>query len=104
METIVTIMALTLTGSTLALAQKPGDQLHNPSNPTLLLIDHQPQMAFVISSISIVELRNKVTATVKSATAFNVSTTIVAEKMVSSPMFPHLPAAFPRQNLATMRR
>lgn len=75
----------------------PADRLLNPANHVLILIDHQPQMAFATASIDIVELRNNVTALAKSAKAFRVPTilTTVAEKSFSGPLFPELKAVFP---------
>lgn len=98
MKNIVILMVLNLM-SIWAIAQKPSDKLLTPSNHTLLLIDHQPQMAFAVASIDIVELRNNVTATAKSAKAFNVPTvlTTVAEETFSGPMFPELQAVFSSQ-------
>lgn len=77
----------------------PSDSLLSPSNHTLILVDHQPQMAFATSSIDIVELRNNVTALAKSARVFNVPTilTTVAEKSFSGPIFPELQKVFPGQ-------
>jgi len=77
----------------------PGKKLLNPKNHTLILIDHQPQMAFATASIDIVELRNNVTGLAKSAKAFKVPTilTTVAEKSFSGPLFPELKAVFPNQ-------
>lgn len=77
----------------------PGDRLLSPDNHTLILIDHQPQMAFATRSIDIVELRNNVTGLAKSARAFDVPTilTTVAEKSFSGPLFPELKAVFPEQ-------
>lgn len=75
----------------------PGKALLNPTNHTLIMVDHQPQMAFATASIDIVELRNNVTGLAKSAKAFKVPTilTVVAEKSFSGPIFPELQAVFP---------
>ena len=75
----------------------PGKSLLTPKDHVLVLIDHQPQMAFATRSIDIVELRNNVTALAKSAKVFGVPTilTTVAEKSFSGPMFPELRAVFP---------
>lgn len=77
----------------------PGESLPDPTNHTLILIDHQPQMAFATQSIDIVELRNNVTGLAKSAKAFNVPTVLstVAEKSFSGSLFPELRAVFPEQ-------
>jgi nicotinamidase-related amidase len=82
-----------------AFAGAPGKGLLSPSDHTLILIDHQPQMAFATKSHDIVELRNNVTGLAKAARAFAVPTilTTVAEKSFSGPLFPELKAVFPEQ-------
>jgi len=96
---LVTTMLFSMTahaGNAKPVASK---HLLNPTNHTLILIDHQPQMAFATTSIDIVELRNNVTGLAKAAKAFNVPTilTTVAEKSFSGPIFPELQAVFPKQ-------
>lgn len=85
--------------TTLALAVGPAKSLLSPTNHTLILIDHQPQMAFATKSIDIVELRNNVAGLAKSARAFNVPTilTTVAEKSFSGPLFSEIQKVFPKQ-------
>lgn len=80
-------------------AAKPSDKLLTPKNHTLILIDHQPQMAFATRSIDVSELRNNVTGLAKAASAFQVPTilTTVAAKSFSGPLFPELQAVFPEQ-------
>ncbi len=80
-------------------AAPPAKSLLTPDNHVLVLIDHQPQMAFATRSIDIAELRNNVTGLAKSAKAFNVPTilTTVAEKSFSGPIFPEIQAVFPDQ-------
>ncbi len=82
-----------------AQAAKPSAKLLTPDNHTLLLIDHQPQMAFATRSIDVAELRNNTVGLAKSARAFKVPTilTTVAEKSFSGPLFPELQAVFPNQ-------
>ncbi|WDE02734.1 hydrolase [Thalassomonas actiniarum] len=82
-----------------AFAAKPGKDLLTPDDHALLLIDHQPQMAFATASHDIVELRNNVTGLAKAARAFKVPTilTTVAKKSFSGPLFPELQAVFPKQ-------
>ncbi|WP_413582835.1 hydrolase [Bdellovibrio sp. HCB288] len=82
-----------------AQAGKPAKGLLTPTNHTLILIDHQPQMAFAVKSMDVQELRNNVTALAKSAKVFKVPTilTTVAEKSFSGPLFPELQAVFPEQ-------
>lgn len=77
----------------------PGAGLLSPANHVLILIDHQPQMAFATRSIDVAELRNNVTGLAKSARVFSVPTilTTVAEKTFSGPIFPELQAVFPSQ-------
>ena len=93
-------LALSVSAQAFAEAKPiPGKGLLDPDNHTLILIDHQPQMAFATKSIDIVELRNNVTALAKSAKAFKVPTilTTVAEKSFSGPIFPEVQAVFPDQ-------
>jgi len=78
---------------------QPSAKLLSPGNHTLLLIDHQPQMAFATRSIDIAELRNNVTGLAKAAAVFKVPTilTTVAAKSFSGPIFPELQAVLPEQ-------
>lgn len=78
---------------------KPAESLLTPTNNVLVIIDHQPQMAFAVQSHNIVEMRNNVTALAKAAKVFKVPTilTTVAEKSFSGPLFPELQAVFPDQ-------
>lgn len=80
-------------------AAQPSEKLLTPKNHTLILIDHQPQMAFATRSIDIAELRNNVTGLAKAASVFKVPTilTTVAAKSFSGPIFPELQAVFPDQ-------
>lgn len=98
---MIALMSFTLfAGTALAAAKpEPGTSLLNPSNHTLILIDHQPQMAFATRSIDIAELRNNVTGLAKAAKAFKVPTilTTVAKESFSGPLFPELQAVFPEQ-------
>jgi len=98
---IILLVSLVANTASAAGKAKPvaGKSLLNPTNHTLILIDHQPQMAFATASIDIVELRNNVTGLAKAAKAFNVATilTTVAEKSFSGPIFPELAAVFPNK-------
>jgi nicotinamidase-related amidase len=80
-------------------AAKPSEKLLPPKNHTLILIDHQPQMAFATRSIDIAELRNNVTGLAKAAKVFQVPTilTTVAATSFSGPVFPEIQAVFPEQ-------
>lgn len=75
----------------------PGKTLLNPSNHTLIMIDHQSQMAFATKSIDPVSLRNNAALVAKSAAGFGVATilTTVAEKSFSGPLFDEIKEAFP---------
>lgn len=81
-------------------AGEPAKSLLTPKNHSLILIDHQPQMAFATRSHSVESVRNNVTGLAKAAKAFNVPTilTTVAEKSFSGPLFPELKAVFPNQS------
>lgn len=72
-------------------------ELLNPTNHTLLLIDHQSQMAFAVESQPIEELRNNLGLLSASATLYEVPTvvTTVAEKSFSGPVFPEIREYFP---------
>jgi len=80
-------------------AAPPSEKLLTPKNHTLILIDHQPQMAFATRSIDIAELRNNVTGLAKAAAIFKVPTilTTVAAASFSGPIFPEVQAVFPDQ-------
>ncbi|KGM56249.1 chloroperoxidase [Lysobacter daejeonensis GH1-9] len=77
----------------------PGKTLLSPKDHTLILIDHQSQMAFATKSIDPVLLRNNTALVAKSAAGFGVSTilTTVAEKGFSGPIFDEITAAFPSE-------
>jgi len=75
----------------------PGKGLLNPHDHTLILIDHQSQMAFATKSIDAVALRNNAALVAHSARVFGVSTilTTVAEKSFSGPIFHEIKDALP---------
>jgi nicotinamidase-related amidase len=52
----------------------PGKTLLDPVNHTLIMIDHQSQMAFATKSIDAVSLRNNAGLVAKAAADFKVST------------------------------
>lgn len=74
-------------------------RLLTPDNCMLLLIDHQPQMAFATHSIDGQTLINNVTGLAKSAKIFGVPTilTTVAAESFSGPIFAPLQGVFPNQ-------
>jgi len=75
----------------------PGKTLLSPTDHTLIMIDHQSQMAFATKSIDAVLLRNNAAMVAKAAAGFGVSTilTTVAEKTFSGPIFTEIASAFP---------
>jgi nicotinamidase-related amidase len=75
----------------------PGKELLSPNDHTLILIDHQSQMAFATKSIDAVALRNNAALVAHSARVFGVSTilTTVAEKSFSGPIFREIKDALP---------
>jgi nicotinamidase-related amidase len=75
----------------------PGKALLTPKDHTLIMIDHQSQMAFATKSIDAVMLRNNVALVAEAAAGFKVSTilTTVAEKTFSGPIFQEITNAFP---------
>lgn len=79
----------------------PGKTLLSPADHTLILIDHQSQMAFATRSIDTVALRNNVALVSKAAKEFGVSTilTTVAEKTFSGPIFDEIRSVFPTEEI-----
>ncbi len=75
----------------------PGPLLLTPQDHTLILIDHQSQMAFATHSISATELRTNTALVANAAAGFGVSTivTTVAEKSFSGPVFYEIKEALP---------
>lgn len=75
----------------------PASNLLTPDDHTLILIDHQSQMAFATKSIDTASLRNNTALVARSAAGFKVSTllTTVAEKSFSGPIFDEITEAFP---------
>ncbi|MFZ6743576.1 hydrolase [Undibacterium sp. JH2W] len=80
---------------------EPGKALLNPTNHTLIMIDHQPQMAFATKSIDLVALRNNAAMVAKAAKEFQVATilTTVAEKSFSGPIFEEIKNVFPDEKI-----
>lgn len=72
-------------------------ELLNPTNSTLILIDHQPQMAFGVQSIDRQTLKNNTVALAKAAKIFNVPTiyTSVETTSFSGYIWPELLAVNP---------
>ncbi|WP_282116027.1 hydrolase [Cellulophaga baltica] len=92
--TFVFIVALTVN----AFGQQPSPELLSPTNHALVLIDHEGQMAFATSSISITELRNNTAIVAGASKIFKVPTvvTTVAEESFSGPVFPEIEVFYPQ--------
>lgn len=91
------IVAATLM-STAIYAQKPSPELLNPSNHTLVLIDHEGQMALATHNIAVDQLRNNTAIIAGASKIFSVPTvvTTVAEKSFSGPVFPEIAEFYPK--------
>jgi nicotinamidase-related amidase len=74
-------------------------ELLTPQNSTLIFIDHQPQMAFGVTSIDRQLLKNNVTALAKTGKLFKVPTilTSVETQSFSGYLWPELLSVFPDQ-------
>lgn len=71
--------------------------LLTPADHTLILVDHQSQMAFGTNSIDAILLRNNAALVAHAAAGFGVSTilTTVAATSFSGPIFDEITEAFP---------
>ncbi len=80
---------------------QPGKTLLDPSNHTLIMIDHQSQMSFATKSIDATLLRNNAALVAKAAKEFTVPTilTTVAEKSFSGPIFDEIKSVFPEDQV-----
>ncbi|MCC6944883.1 MAG: hydrolase [Thermomicrobiales bacterium] len=76
-------------------------ELLTPQNSQLIIIDHQPQMAFGVQSIDRQALKNNVVALAKAAKALNVPTTIttVETESFSGHTYPEILAVFPHNKI-----
>src|SRR6476620_7149290 len=75
--------------------------LLTPQNSQLIIIDHQPQMAFGVQSIDRQTLKNNVVALAKAAKVFKIPVTIttVETESFSGHTYPELLAVFPEAPL-----
>lgn len=75
----------------------PAASLLTPGDHTLILIDHQSQMAFPLNSIEVGALRDNTAIVARAAAAFGVATivTSVAATSFSGPVFPEIARALP---------
>lgn len=78
-------------------APKGAHELLTPQNAVLLLIDHQPQMAFGVQSHDRATILNNTVGLAKAAKALGVPTilTTVAAESFSGPIWPEIQAVFP---------
>ncbi|AQW81619.1 YcaC-related amidohydrolase [Campylobacter pinnipediorum subsp. pinnipediorum] len=76
-------------------------ELLTPENSQLIIIDHQPQMAFGVQSMDRQVLKNNVVALAKGAKAFNIPTTIttVETESFSGHTYPELLQVFPHHKI-----
>tara|TARA_R110001606_G_scaffold203607_2_gene351705 strand:+ start:64 stop:723 length:660 start_codon:yes stop_codon:yes gene_type:complete len=74
---------------------KPGRSLLAPGDHTLLLVDHQSQMAFAAASIDIKLLQENISLVALAARGFGTPSilTTVAARTFSGPLFAPIPAA-----------
>lgn len=92
---LAVVLALTaFTGWT----QKPSPALLTPTNHALVLVDHESQMAFPVTSIAIEQLRNNTALVAGASKIFKVPTvvTTVAENSFSGPVFPEVQEFYPK--------
>lgn len=95
------LLVLAVFVSSTAFAQKPSPKLLDGGNHTLVMIDHQPQMAFATQSHPIELIRNNAAMVSKAAKTFNVSIvlTSVAAKSFSGPLFTEITDVFPNEKV-----
>ncbi len=79
----------------------PKLQVLTPQNSQLIIIDHQPQMAFGVQSMDRQALKNNVVALAKSAKVFDIPTTITTVETLgfSGHTYPEILAVFPEAPL-----
>lgn len=82
---------------TLIATAAPAKSLLSPKDHTLILVDHQPQMAFATKSIDGTLLRTNTSLVAEAAAGFGVSTilTTVAAESFSGPILEEITDAFP---------
>jgi nicotinamidase-related amidase len=79
----------------------PKLEVLTPQNSQLIIIDHQPQMAFGVQSMDRQALKNNVVALAKSAKVFDIPTTITTVETLafSGHTYPEILAVFPEAPL-----
>ncbi|WP_430905548.1 hydrolase [Maribacter sp. 2-571] len=111
MKNLITLLAIFMASSAMAQwkqynPNKNNDpanaskELINPANHTLMLIDHESQMAFAVESNPIDEIRNNVGLISAISQLYEIPTVIttVAEKSFSGPVFPEVREFFPDES------
>ncbi len=101
MKKTLVLLASLLFNVFVVAAQKPSAKLLDPANHVLVLIDHQPQMAFAVQSHPIELVRNNAAMISKAAKTFNsaVVLTSVAAKTFSGPVFSEITDQFPKEKV-----
>jgi nicotinamidase-related amidase len=101
MKIIFASFLLVMTAMVPVSAQKPAPKLIDPVNHVLVMIDHQPQMAFATQSHTIDAIRNNAAMIAKAAKTFNsaVVITSVAAKSFSGPVFSEITDVFPNEKI-----
>jgi len=96
---LVAILSAMFLSSEQAHAGDPSGQLLTPDNAVLLLVDHQPQMAFAMTSHDAGDIVNNTVGLAKAAKTFDLPTvlTTVAAQSFSGPLFEELQQVFPEQ-------
>jgi nicotinamidase-related amidase len=81
---------------------KPASTLLSPKDHTLILIDHQSQMAFNTKSIDVTNLRTNTGILAHTAKGFNVPTIIstISKDTFAGPLFDEIAEAFPNAEIA----
>ena len=99
MKKIILAAAVALS-SLNAFAQKPSPQLLNPKNHTLILVDHEGQMAFAVGNMPVDQLRTNTALVAGASKIFKVPTVIttVAEASFSGPVFPEVQEFYPKSS------
>ncbi|MBO3099487.1 hydrolase [Gelidibacter pelagius] len=100
MKTIKLSFVLFLAITLNTFAQKPSPELLDPTNHSLVLIDHEGQMGFAVNGIDPVQLRNNVGLVAGASKIFNIPTvvTTVAAESFSGPVFPEIIEFYPNES------
>ncbi|KFF02943.1 hydrolase [Flavobacterium reichenbachii] len=91
LSTLVVLISLT------GYAQKPGPELLTPKNHTLILVDHESQMAFAVGNIPIDQLRTNTAIVSGASKIFKVPTVVTTvSESFSGPVFPEVEEFYPK--------